>query len=249
MTFGVSMYNVSWVRSYADAVDMYNKATAWRGEDPDGERPLPDKRDRNYGVRMDGTDVVFRMHWTDVVTWHKDGSYTVNNGGYHTNSTCAFSNNFMPIGVYLMKRATVLRINNTMYPIAGHRVTVSPDGTVSGEGLGRFERRTINRKNSKKLREDSNFLAYRAWHALMFPMVKDTLPPMWQRRYIPTDHIEAHIKDEEKWHDVMVSNGGQPNQVLAMLYAYLGRDYGIWGYKYEPTLTGYDIGKWEVTGA
>ena len=59
------MYNVSWVRSYADAVEMYNKATAWGGEDPDGERPLPDKRDRSYGVRTDGTDVVFRMHWTE----------------------------------------------------------------------------------------------------------------------------------------------------------------------------------------
>lgn len=249
MAFGVSMYNVDYVRSYADAVDMYNKATAWRGEDPDGERPLPDKRDRAYGVRMDGTDVVFRMYHTDVVTWHKDGSYTVNNGGYHTNSTCAFATNFMPRDAYLVKQAKVLRINNTMYPIAGHRVTVSPDGTVSGEGLGRFGRRTINRKNSKKLREDSNFLAYRAWHSLMFPMVKDTLPPMWKRRYIPIDHIEEYIKNEEKWHEVMVSSAGQPNQVLERLYVYLGRDYDIWEYKYEPTLTGYDIGKWEVTGA
>lgn len=249
MAFGVSMYNVDYVLSYADAVDMYNKATAWRGEDPDGERPLPNKRDRNYGVRMVGTDVVFRMHHTDVVTWHKDGSYTVNNGGYNTNSTCAFANNFTPRGDYLMKQCKVLRINNTMYPIAGHRVTVSPDGTVSGEGLGRFSRRTINRKKSKKLREDSNFLAYREWHSLMFPMVQDTLPPMWQRHYLPADRIEGFLKDEEKWHDVMVSTGGQPHQVLEMLYAYLGRDYDIWEYKYEPTLTGYDIGKWEVTGA
>jgi hypothetical protein len=47
MSFGLSMRGVSYVMTYDAAVAMYNKATPWRGEDPDGERPLPQKRARD----------------------------------------------------------------------------------------------------------------------------------------------------------------------------------------------------------
>lgn len=134
MTFGLSMRGVSYVTTYGAAVAMYNKATPWRGEDVDGECPLPQKRSRDYGVRMDGTDVVFRYHRTDVIRWHKDGSYTLDTGGYRTRSTGEFASNFMPQRHCLEKEASCLRINGEIWPIAGHKVTVSADGIPSGEG-------------------------------------------------------------------------------------------------------------------
>jgi len=238
------MYNVSWVRSHADAVDMYNKATAWRGEDPDGERPLPQKRSRDYGVRMDGTDVVFRMYHTDVVTWHKDGSHTVNNGGYHTNSTCAFASNFMPNRHWLQKDATHLRIGDRIYPIAGHKVTVSADGVPSGEGLGEFVKRTVNRKKSKVLLEAQGYPAYRDWYNTMFPMVRETLPPTWQRKYAPASYIEAALKDPEKWHELMMSQSGTPAQVREMMYRVHGDRHDMWDYDRRDSVAsshGYEV--------
>ena len=230
MSFGLSMGGVSYVTTHDAAVAMYNKATPWRGEDPDGERPLPEKRSRDYGVRMDGTDVVFRYHRTDVIRWHKDGSYTLDTGGYRTRSTGEFASKFMPQRHYLGKDASHLRIGDRIYPIAGHKVTVSVDGVPSGEGLGQFVKRTVNRKKTKVLLERLGYPAYREWYETMFPMVRDTLGRPWQRRSVVGGEIEAWLKDPEKWHELMVSNSGTPVQVREIMYEIHGDRHGVWDY-------------------
>ena len=244
MAFGLSMSSVPYVTAYDAAVAMYNKATPWRGEDPDGERPLPQKRSRDYGVRMDGTDVVFRYHRTDVVRWHRDGSYTLDNGGYRSRSTGAFASNFMPNRHWLQKDATHLRIGDRIYPIAGHTVTVSADGVPSGEGLGEFVKRTVNRKKSKVLLEVQGYPAYRDWYNTMFPMVRETLPPTWQRKYAPASYIEAALKDPEKWHELMMSQSGTPAQVREMMYRVHGDRHDMWDYDRRDSVAsahGYEV--------
>ena len=238
MTFGLSMRSVPYVRSHADAVAMYNRATPWRGEDPAGERPLPDKRDRSYGVRVDDTDVVFRYHHTDVVRWHADGSYTLNTGGYRTNSTGTFATTFMPLKHYLQKEATHLRIKERLYPIAGHKVTVSADEVPRGEGLGRFSKRKVNRAKAKVLLETLGYPAYRAWYETMFPMVRDTLPVEWRRDYYSDDSIQQSLGDPEMWHGLMMSRAGTPAQVRKAMYARHGHQADIWLYEYEEFLGG-----------
>jgi len=223
---------------------MYNKATPWRGEDPDGERPLPQKRARDYGVRMDGTDVVFRYHRTDVIRWHKDGSYTMDTGGYRTRSTCEFASKFMPHRHYVEKEASHLRINGDIYPIAGHKVAVSADGTPSGEGLGVFVKRTVNRKKAKVLLDRLGYPAYRQWYETMFPMVRDTLPPTWRRDHIAAGYVEMALKDPEKWHELMVSNSGTPAQVREMMYEIHGDRHGVWDYEQRDSVT--DQQGWRV---
>ena len=230
MSFGLSMRGVSYVTTHDAAVAMYNKATPWRGEDPDGERPLPEKRSRDYGVRMDGTDVVFRYHRTDVIRWHKDGSYTLDTGGYRTRSTGEFASNFMPQRHWLQKEASHLRIGDRIYPIAGHKVTVSADDVPSGEGLGEFVKRTVNRKKSKVLLDRLGYPAYRQWYETMFPLVRETLPSRYRRDYLAEGYVEAALKDPEKWHELMVSNGGTPAQVREMMYSVYGYYEGVWNY-------------------
>lgn len=244
MSFGLSMRGVSYVTTYDAAVAMYKKATAWRGEYPDGERPLPQKRSRDYGVRMDGDDVVFRYHRTDVIRWHKDGSYTLDTGGYRTRSTGEFASNFMPQRHCLEKEASCLRINGEIWPIAGHKVTVSADGIPSGEGLGEFVKRTVNRKKAKALLETLNYPAYRQWHATMFPMVRDSMPPTWRRKYATASYIEAALKDPEQWHDLMMSQSGTPAQVREATYHVHGDHEGVWDYDRREHLSntyGYEV--------
>lgn len=250
MAFGLSMRSVPFVLTYADAVAMYGRATPWRGEDPEGERPLPDKRDRSYGVRMDDTDVVFRYHHTDVVRWHADGSYTLNTGGYCTNSTGTFATNFMPRQHYLQKETRHLRISERLYPIAGHRVTVSADGVPSGEGLGRFSKRTVNRKRAKALLATLGYPEYRAWYEAMFPMVRDTMPPQWRRDYYSPESIEQALGDPEMWHGLMMGNCGSPAQVREVMYARHGHSADVWDYEYRDSLGGSVDGRgWDVVGA
>jgi hypothetical protein len=224
------MGGVSYVTTHDAAVAMYNKATPWRGEDPEGERPLPDKRSRDYGVRMDGTDVVFRYHRTDVVRWHRGGSYTLDTGGYRTRSTGEFASNFMPQRHWLQKEASHLRIGDQIYPIAGHKVAVSADDVPSGEGLGEFVKRTVNRKKSKVLLENLGYPAYREWYNTMFPMVRDSMPPTWHRKYAPASYIEAALKDPEQWHELMMSQSGTPAQVREAMYRVHGDYQDVWDY-------------------
>jgi len=244
MSFGLSMRGVSYVMTYDAAVAMYNKATPWRGEDPEGERPLPQKRARDYGVRMDGTDVVFRYHRTDVIRWHMDGSYTMDTGGYRTRSTGEFATKFMPRTHYVEKEATHLRINGEIWPIAGHKVTVSADGTPSGEGLGVFVKRTVNRKKAKVLLDRLGYPAYRQWYETMSPMVRDTLDRPSQRKNVVGGEVEAWLKDPEKWHELMVSNGGTPAQVREMMYEIHGDHQGVWDHERRDSVT--DAQGWTI---
>lgn len=244
MTFGLSMRSVQHVTTYGAAMDMYNRATAWRGEDPDGERPLPDKRSRDYGVRVDGNDVVFRYHCTDVIRWHRDGSYTLDNGGYRSRSTGVFASVFMPHRHWLQKDAAHLQIGDRIYPIAGHKVTVSADGVPSGEGLGEFVKCTVNRKKSKVLLERLGYPAYREWYNTMFPMVRETLPPTWQRKYAPASYIEAALKDPEQWHELMMSQSGTPAQVREAMYRVHGDRHDVWDYDRRDSVAsahGYEV--------
>lgn len=250
MSFGLLMRGVPYVTTYADAVAMYGRATAWRGEDPAGDRPLPDKRSRDYGVRVDDTDVVFRYHNTDVVRWHADGSYTLNTGGYRTNSTCAFATNFMPRRHHLQKGAGHLRINERLYPIAGHEVTVSADEVPSGEGLGRFSKRKVNRKRAKALLSTLGYPEYRAWYETMSLMVRDTMPPTWSRDYYSPDSIKQSLGDPEMWHGLMMSTTGTPAQVREAMYIWHDYRESVYDFEYRDFLDGAVDGRgWDVVGA
>ena len=244
MAFGLSMRSVQRVQCYDDAVAMYNKATAWKNGGDD--LPFPNKRAREYGIRMEGTDVVFRYHRTDVVTWHADGSYTIKTGGYDTGSTCTFANNFMPRNHSLGRQTKVLRIGETLYPISGTRLTVSPDGVPSG-GLGKFTKKKIKLKEAKKLRESFGYPEYRKWHKAMFPMIKDTMVSSWHREYLTYTEIVERLADPDKWHSLMVSQFGHPDDVRTKLYDKNGHAFDIYEHVYLDKLQGFTEGRdWDI---
>ena len=235
MTFGLNMGDVPFVTSYDAAVSFYNRAEPWRNGGDD--RPLIGKRNRNYGVRMkDNGDVIFRYDRTDVIAWHSDGSYTIDNGGYNSRATCTFATNFMPHGHGLSGEARHLRVDDHVYPVWGHRVTVSGTGVPSGEGLGQFRTKTADRKKARIMLHGFGYYEYAAWFKLMYPMVKGTLAHEWRRAWLDNDSIRSMLKVEEAWHELMVSRFGEANAIRAMMYDAYGDAHDIWNYTYEDKL-------------
>ena len=49
-------------------------------------------------------DVVFRLHSTDIVTIHPDNTATVKTGGWHSHTTKARINKYLPSGSYLYQQ-------------------------------------------------------------------------------------------------------------------------------------------------
>jgi len=241
MAFALNMRGIGYVTSYAAAVAMYDRATPWRGDDPTAERPLPNKRTRNMGVRMVGSDVVFRYHTTDVIRWREDGSYTVNTGGYSTQSTCEFASHFMPNRHWLTKCTAHLTSDDWTYAVVGHEVTVSGTGTVSGPGLGRFEAKRVNRAKAKRLLAELGYPEYREWYNVMYPMVRDTMPRMWQRKSYSAHEMVSMLRDKDLWHALMTSDVSDLNTLRAVMYDYQGREYGIWDFTQHARVAGRDV--------
>jgi hypothetical protein len=70
MSFGLTGRNLPSVRTYQEAVALYEKnekfsqSGDWRG--------IWNKRDKSKQMCMDGEAVVFRYHQTDLVVWYPD---------------------------------------------------------------------------------------------------------------------------------------------------------------------------------
>lgn len=229
--FGLKMSNVAYTKSYKEAVGFYLKSEPWRGADPDDERPMTGKRYRAYGVRMVGSDVVFRYHTTDVIVWHADNSYSINTGGYNTASTCTFANNFMPARHHLIRDTNVLCVDGAAYAFPGHRISVSSDGTPSGDGLGLFTRKTINRKMSRKLLGEHSYPAYREWYKTMNPLIHGSYPYKWDNKFTDSRAVIAALRCPEMWHELMMSQVGSPDEVRKAIYRERGASFGIYNYE------------------
>lgn len=53
--------------------------------------------------RVDADTIAVRYHYTDIVTYRRDGSVVLDNGGWATNTTRERLRAFSPVGVYQAK--------------------------------------------------------------------------------------------------------------------------------------------------
>lgn len=87
------------IESYAQALAYFNEVKPVRGR-KDGFKPIAHRRGWNRRMALkDNGDVVFTLHHTDVVTWHADGSLTIE--GHPTLTTAMFANHLTPQQVTL----------------------------------------------------------------------------------------------------------------------------------------------------
>jgi hypothetical protein len=217
--FGLNMYGcaVSYLNNYAEAVRFYDSCPTRRGM---SERKIRGKEgSRAVSVYMHNDEVRFRYHYTDVVVWYPDNSYHVDLN-YTSPSTCEFANRFTPRRHYAGGSGKFLVVGATAHP-ATCRLRVSATGEVS-EGRTQFVREVVDRKRARIACETTGFNAYRKWHKLMFPMVQDSLPPMWKRDWFPeVSVLNVLLPDPNRWHELMVS-AHSIEQVRAIIYAKMG---------------------------
>lgn len=58
---------------------------------------------RNTRLENRGDDYAIRLHATDVVTIHADGTYTLNTGGWRTRTTKERINEYAPVRAYQLR--------------------------------------------------------------------------------------------------------------------------------------------------
>jgi len=62
-------------------------------------RPTKKLKNNTYLVRIDSDSIGVQLHNTIVVTIHKDGTYTLNSGGWQTVTTKQRINEYCPVRV------------------------------------------------------------------------------------------------------------------------------------------------------
>jgi hypothetical protein len=144
--FGTADFDHTGVETYADALAYFERATPWRGETAiTDERPMEHRRHRNYGVRNDGGVIRFRMHQTDVVSYHPDG--TIEFDVYNSVTTDSFVNSLVGWSISSHFTGEYMVIDELAYRAVSY-VTVRPDRTV--ETTEKWSKRVVNRKRQNK---------------------------------------------------------------------------------------------------
>jgi len=219
--FGLNMHAcaVRSISSHAEAVAFYERCPVKGGHDYGDERPIKGKersRQMNVRIRKSG-EVVFRYHSTDVVTWRPDNSYVIES--YASRSTCQFANSFIPAHHWLTKEGSRLGIGTwsegTVHPVI-RKVTVHGDH-VETDAV--FTRTVVNRKGAKEVLAATRYAEYRDWYNVMFPMIRDTFAPSWQRKWWAPAELMTMLNDPEQWHAIMTGHTGTPANVREVLYS------------------------------
>lgn len=210
--FGLSMHTAPRVTSYDEARRVFNTAKSGKsrgviaGYDA---YAVPGKENNpTISMRMKGDgDVAFRYHYTDVITWHPDGSYTYDD--YESTSTCTFFNAFCPIGTHLTRTGTVLIVGDTGYPVA-MGCTVRDGKPV--DNPGRFKRACVNRKAAKRVLEPTRYAEYRDWYKIMKPLLGNST--IW------ADSVLRGLEDETHWPAIAGDRfgDGHPDKVRQAIY-------------------------------
>jgi len=212
--FAINMTSAPRVQSYDDAVRVLCKATekvtthVQLGE----EFRIPGKQNSpQMAVRKTATGIAFRYHYTDVIVWHPDNSYTLT--PWSSVSTCTFFDAFSPFGHYLTKNGNALVIDGTAYALAGsvHVANGEPRGS-----LGYFYKRRVDREEAKRVLAGTKYEEYRTWYKTFRPMLEFVTPGFYWMSYEIFDILE----DTDMW--VKLATGtvrdGSPAGVRQAIY-------------------------------
>jgi hypothetical protein len=219
MAFSVNMYHgvIGAINSHKDAVSFYHSCR----ERSAGDRRIKGKENSHQmGVSLASNgDVKFRYHRTDVIVWHRNNSYTINT--FSSISTCAFASAFMPFQHSLTKTGSHIEIGH--WEEAAVYAIIST-ATIKGDKVKTdavFTKDVLNRKAANKVLDKTSYAEYRKWHAAMYPMVKDDMPPEYQREYIgyPFDNTVKLLENPDEWHRLMMSRDGNPSAIRLGIYS------------------------------
>jgi hypothetical protein len=202
--FGTTDFDHTGVETYADALAYFERATPWRGETAiTDERPMEHRRHRNYGVRNDGGVIRFRMHQTDVVSYHPDG--TIEFDVYNSVTTDSFVNSLVGWSISSHFTGEYMVIDELAYRAVSY-VTVRPTRNgqrrvVTTKMWSKYvvDRKKTNaaiRKHAPHLPEAAAW--YKAAEALG-ALSQDPGNWDWFAPRLPLETLIENLKDQSNW--------------------------------------------------
>jgi hypothetical protein len=88
---------------YKDVAELFSKAKY-----PSKGKPVTS----NTRVRMGiNGDYALVLHQTPIITWHLDGTITLNDGGWNTPTTYRRMNEFLPSGIHIYRKDWNMEMN------------------------------------------------------------------------------------------------------------------------------------------
>jgi hypothetical protein len=118
--------------TYDDAEEAFGVAhhNYKRGMGP-REGPIPLGGNTTIRRETPSLDIVIRLHDTDIITYHRDDTITLNSGGYHTNTTKG------RINAFLSPKAEIVSKRGKWYIKSGSGVYPFEDGATLTSARGK----------------------------------------------------------------------------------------------------------------
>jgi hypothetical protein len=172
--------NFPLIQSYAEAVKVWQNAVIWP-KSPTGPRALADKRKKHMTIeRTDAEDIILRLYGHPVMTWHKDGAFTVCE--YPSRSTTAFVNRCIPPGVYASSSRYffTLTVDGRCYKVVDEITFRQRDGAWKADKTTPWSVSVVNRTRAKLALHEVGYNEFRLWLKTYVQMAaKPDAPHNW----------------------------------------------------------------------
>ncbi|KKM25263.1 hypothetical protein LCGC14_1596730 [marine sediment metagenome] len=208
----------------------------------------------NTYLRRRGEDIAVQLHATDVVTYHPDGSTTLNSGGWRTVTTKDRMNAYGPVQVWQDRGVWYIgkgwQNKGTVY---ADGITVLANGSITGQGTATpTADRRIKAQVSKYAKLCSESLpldepgAGDCWYCSMYAQGERTLGDMTHSNHFDSHMAEGYVVPSLVYNALKEAGAGQayywgvfgveshPNMVnqvrptvRRMVYRYILKRYGF----------------------
>lgn len=99
MAFGIDTKGIRTFNSYKEASDWEAAVKPVRG-DANNTKPLGVRYKKHMNIRREENgDIIIRLYSTDIITYHPNGTITLDHGGYKTQSTASLMTAVLPWSV------------------------------------------------------------------------------------------------------------------------------------------------------
>ena len=168
MSYSYDNTNCPSIRSYADAVAVWNSVKHFRGMVANDPRPLESRRKYHVTICVGAGSARLKLHGTNVVTYYDDGRLVIDNG-FGSTSTENFARRLTPGGVELLSGRGTL----WLYAPEAHRAYNIGHGTMTLTPTSNGVWQPVNPKpwfvprldkfKARKALKDYGYNQFKAW--------------------------------------------------------------------------------------
>lgn len=213
--FCIDTYGLPAIDDYASALAHWNETKPWRGYPEQDPRPLDkSRRAKHKTIHLkDNGDIALRLHATDVVTYHPDGSITLR--PFSSRSTDEFARALIPYSMttwfnhsqfHLVGCDISWSTNPALarwynIPSTGMRFTRGSAGSWVPDRITHVKSYKVNCKRANAALEQAGYNQFKAWYNAYSALNKIEFDHSirlagWMR---PSDAAAALLTDREKW--------------------------------------------------